>query len=77
MATGDWSYSRRCHNAAAWVPPEPLRSGELFLVAMILETKAYLEKRRQGEIAKLSSWCEFLRSYPAMRRGRSAGSAGS
>lgn len=49
----------------------------LFLVAMIPETKAYLEKRRQGEVAKLSSWGEFLKSYPAMRRGEPAGPAGS
>ena len=45
--------------------------------AMIPETKAYLDKRRAGEVAKLSSWREFLRSYPAMRRGESAGPAGS
>lgn len=44
----------------------------LFSIAMIPETKQYLEKRRRGELAEMGSWKEFLQSYPAMTTPREA-----
>jgi glycerol-3-phosphate acyltransferase PlsY len=42
----------------------------LFSVAMIPEAKAYLEKRRSGELGSVSSWKEFFTSYPALTTRR-------
>lgn len=43
----------------------------MFTIAMIPETKGYLALRRSGELQSMSSWREFLSSYPAMRRSGS------
>lgn len=42
----------------------------LFSIAMIPETREYLDKRRKGELAEMGSWREFLKSYPALTTPR-------
>lgn len=39
----------------------------LFMVAMIPETRAYVDRRRRGELAQIKSWADFKRSHPAVR----------
>lgn len=47
-----------------------LAANGLFTVAMIPESRDYLAKRRSGELGAISSWREFLTSYPAMAARR-------
>jgi glycerol-3-phosphate acyltransferase PlsY len=47
-----------------------LLANGLFTVAMIPESRAYLDKRRSGELGSMSSWREFLTSYPALTTRR-------
>jgi glycerol-3-phosphate acyltransferase PlsY len=47
----------------------------LFSVAILPEARAYLEKRRSGELGSISSWKEFFTSYPALASRRQSSPA--
>jgi hypothetical protein len=44
----------------------------LFVIATIPEIGEYLEHRKAGKLAQVSSWRQFSRSHPAVRGDASA-----
>lgn len=48
----------------------------MFTIAMIPETKAYLELRRSGKVRKMATLKDFIYSYPAMSRSEDGTASG-